>query len=382
MGLFDIFTQKIGIDLGTSNTLVYVNGRGITLNEPSVVALNTVSYEVCAVGVDAKAMLERTPKTIRAIRPLQNGVIADFEITRAMIKYFITKALNKKRFFKSNIVISVPVGVTSIERRAVEEVAYDAGARKVKLVEEPMAAAIGAGLMVDQPVGNMVVDIGGGTTEIAVISLGGIVESDSLRIAGDDIDLNIKDYVKSKYKMDIGIVTAENIKKVLGNASRDYYKRIIEDMNVSKAENIEEDKDKYTETIEVNKDAGKKDKDKKVKEEKEDNNKADAAQMMEIRGRDIVSGLPLKITITSDEIREAILETVNSIVNAIKRVLERTPPELSSDIYTNGIYLSGGGALLKGLDIFIERETGIKVFIADNPLQSVALGAGKICESL
>jgi len=382
MGLFDIFTQKIGIDLGTSNTLVYVNGRGITLNEPSVVALNTVSYEVCAVGVDAKAMLERTPKTIRAIRPLQNGVIADFEITRAMIKYFITKALNKKRFFKSNIVISVPVGVTSIERRAVEEVAYDAGARKVKLVEEPMAAAIGAGLMVDQPVGNMVVDIGGGTTEIAVISLGGIVESDSLRIAGDDIDLNIKDYVKSKYKMDIGIVTAENIKKVLGNASRDYYKRIIEDMNVSKAEKTEEDKDKYTETIEVNKDAGKKDKDKKVKEEKEDNNKADAAQMMEIRGRDIVSGLPLKITITSDEIREAILETVNSIVNAIKRVLERTPPELSSDIYTNGIYLSGGGALLKGLDIFIERETGIKVFIADNPLQSVALGAGKICESL
>jgi len=236
--------------------------------------------------------------------------------------------------------------------------------------------------MVDQPVGNMVVDIGGGTTEIAVISLGGIVESDSLRIAGDDIDLNIKDYVKSKYKMDIGIVTAENIKKVLGNASRDYYKRIIEDMNVSKAENTEEDKDKYTETIEVNKDAGKKDKDKKVKEEKEDNNKADAAQMMEIRGRDIVSGLPLKITITSDEIREAILETVNSIANAIKRVLERTPPELSSDIYTNGIYLSGGGALLKGLDIFIERETGLKVFIADNPLQSVALGAGKICESL
>jgi len=382
MGLFDIFTQKIGIDLGTSNTLVYVNGRGITLNEPSVVALNTVSYEVCAVGVDAKAMLERTPKTIRAIRPLQNGVIADFEITRAMIKYFITKALNKKRFFKSNIVISVPVGVTSIERRAVEEVAYDAGARKVKLVEEPMAAAIGAGLMVDQPVGNMVVDIGGGTTEIAVISLGGIVESDSLRIAGDDIDLNIKDYVKSKYKMDIGIVTAENIKKVLGNASRDYYKRLIEDMNVSKAENIEEDKDKYTETIEVNKDAGKKDKDKKVKEVKEENNKADAAQKMEIRGRDIVSGLPLKITITSDEIREAILETVNSIANAIKRVLERTPPELSSDIYTNGIYLSGGGALLKGLDIFIERETGLKVFIADNPLQSVALGAGKICESL
>ncbi|MBP7278725.1 MAG: rod shape-determining protein, partial [Sedimentibacter sp.] len=210
MGLFDFFTQKIGIDLGTSNTLVYVNNKGITLNEPSVVAINTTSYEVCAVGFDAKAMLERTPKTIRAIRPLQNGVIADFEITRAMIKYFITKALNKKRFIKSNIVISVPVGVTSIERRAVEEVAYDAGARKVKLVEEPMAAAIGAGLNVDQPIGNMIVDIGGGTTEIAVISLGGIVESDSLRIAGDDIDINIKEYIKNKYKMDIGIVTAEN----------------------------------------------------------------------------------------------------------------------------------------------------------------------------
>lgn len=182
MGFFDFFKQKIGIDLGTSNTLVYVNTKGITVNEPSVVAINTISNEVCAVGDDAKAMLDRTPKTISAIRPLQNGVIADFEITRAMIKYFITKALNKKRFIKSNIVISVPVGVTSIERRAVEEVAYDAGARKVKLVEEPMAAAIGAGLNVDQPVGNMIIDIGGGTTEIAVISLGGIVESDSLEL--------------------------------------------------------------------------------------------------------------------------------------------------------------------------------------------------------
>ncbi|HBC30648.1 MAG TPA: rod shape-determining protein [Clostridiales bacterium] len=376
MGLFDFFTQKIGIDLGTSNTLVYVNNKGITLNEPSVVAINTASYEVCAVGADAKAMLERTPKTIKAIRPLQNGVIADFEITRAMIKYFITKALNKKRFIKSNIVISVPVGVTSIERRAVEEVAYDAGARKVKLVEEPMAAAIGAGLNVDQPVGNMVVDIGGGTTEIAVISLGGIVESDSLRIAGDDIDINIKDYVKSKYKMDIGIVTAENIKKALGNASKDYYKKIIIEPDENNDSNEADD-------IEANEDNEDK-KGKKDKNDKKDgkNKKIDSAQQMEIRGRDIVSGLPLKISITSDEMREAILETVNSIVNAVKRVLERTPPELSSDIYTNGIYLSGGGALLKGLDIFIEKETGIKVFIADNPLQSVAMGAGKISENL
>jgi rod shape-determining protein MreB len=383
MGLFDFFTQKIGIDLGTSNTLVYVNNKGITLNEPSVVAINTTSYEVCAVGFDAKAMLERTPKTIRAIRPLQNGVIADFEITRAMIKYFITKALNKKRFIKSNIVISVPVGVTSIERRAVEEVAYDAGARKVKLVEEPMAAAIGAGLNVDQPIGNMIVDIGGGTTEIAVISLGGIVESDSLRIAGDDIDINIKEYIKNKYKMDIGIVTAENIKKVLGNASKEYYKRIIDsDKRIDSKEANEDNED-----FEINEDnKDKKDlkdkKDKKEKKDEKENKKTDYVQQMEIRGRDIVSGLPLKITITSDEVREAILETVNSIVNAIKRVLERTPPELSSDIYTNGIYLSGGGALLKGLDIYLEKETGIKVFIADNPLQSVALGAGKISEEL
>jgi len=373
MGLFDFFTQKIGIDLGTSNTLIYVNNKGIIVNEPSVVAINILSNEVCAVGDDAKAMLDRTPKTISAIRPLKNGVIADFEITRAMIKYFITKALNKKRFVKSNIVISVPVGVTSIERRAVEEVAYDAGARKVRLVEEPMAAAIGAGLNVDQPIGNMIIDIGGGTTEIAVISLGGIVESDSLRIAGDDIDVNIKDYVKNKYKMDIGLVTAEKIKMVLGNASRDYYLR-----NSISGLNDADNTDKNNEDIE----------DIENNEEIADNNeynandRNNAFQIMEIRGRDIVSGLPLKITITSDEIREAIIETINSIVNAIKRVLERTPPELSSDIYTNGIYLSGGGALLKGLDIYIEKETGIKVYAADNPLQSVALGAGKICENI
>lgn len=346
MGFFDIFTQKIGIDLGTSNTLVYVSNKGIIVNEPSVVAIKVNTNEVCAVGTNAKAMLDRTPKSINAIRPLQNGVIADFEITRAMIKYFIDKALNKKRFIKSNIVICVPVGVTSIERRAVEEVAYDAGAKKVKLVEEPMAAAIGAGLDVDQPVGNMIIDIGGGTTEIAVISLGGIVVSDSLRIAGDDLDVNIKEYIKLKYKMEIGLVTAEKIKMTIGNASKKFYS-----MN-HYIEN-EDEKAKQEYPLEMN-----------------------------IRGRDIVSGLPLNITVTSDEIREAILETVNNIVNAIKRVLEKTPPELSSDIYSNGICLSGGGALLKGLDIYIEKETGLKVFLADNPLNSVALGAGKICESL
>jgi len=345
MGFFNIFTQKIGIDLGTSNTLIYVKNRGIIVNEPSVTAINLNSNEVCAVGIPAKEMLDRTPKSISAIRPLQNGVIADFEITRAMIKYFIEKALNKRRFVKSNIVICVPVGVTSIEKRAVEEVAYDAGAKKVKLVEEPMAAAIGANLNVEQPVGNMIIDIGGGTTEIAVISLGGIVVSDSLRIAGDDMDVNIKDYIKLKYKMEIGLITAEKAKMVLGNASKKYYSKANKD-------NDEEEpaKDYVTE--------------------------------MEIRGRDIVSGLPLNIVVTSDEIREAIIETVNNIVNAIKRVLEKTPPELSSDIYSNGIVLTGGGALLKGLDIYIEKETGLKVFTADNPLHSVALGAGKICELL
>lgn len=351
MGFFDIFTQKIGIDLGTSNTLVYVSNKGIIVNEPSVAAINVNTNEVCAVGESAKAMLDRTPKTINAIRPLQNGVIADFEVTRAMIKYFIDKALNRKRFIKSNVVICVPVGVTSIERRAVEEVAYDAGAKKVKLVEEPMAAAIGAGLNVDQPVGNMIIDIGGGTTEIAVISLGGIVVSDSLRIAGDDMDMNIKDYIKLKYKMEIGLITAERIKMTLGNASKKFY-------SMSHLKNNEEDSENNNE------------------------NNHNYPQEMQIRGRDIVSGLPLNITITSDEIREAIIETINNIVNAIKRVLEKTPPELASDIYSNGIYLSGGGALLKGLDIYIEKETGLKVFIADNPLNSVALGAGKICESL
>ncbi|MEL7604963.1 rod shape-determining protein [Sedimentibacter saalensis] len=353
MGFFDFFTQKIGIDLGTSNTLVYVSNKGITVNEPSVVAINTGSNEVCAVGENAKAMLDRTPKTINAVRPLQNGVIADFEITSAMIKYFINKALNKRRFIKANIVICLPVGVTSIERKAVEDVAYDSGARKVKLVEEPMAAAIGAGLPVEQAVGNMIIDIGGGTTEIAIISLGGIVESDSLRIAGDDMDVNIKEYIKLKYKMDIGLVTSEKIKMVLGNASKDYYDKKHRARNKSKdnEENTDESTDNYT-------------------------------QDMDIRGRDIVSGLPLHITVTSDEVREAIIETVNSIVNAIKRVLERTPPELSSDIYANGIYLTGGGALLKGLDIYIEKETGLKVYIAENPLQSVALGAGKICEEM
>jgi rod shape-determining protein MreB len=373
MWFFDLFTQKIGIDLGTSNTLVYVSNNGITVNEPSVVAIRIRSNEVCAVGQDAKLMLDRTPKAIKAIRPLQNGVIADFDVTRAMVKYFIDKSLNKRKFVKSDVVICVPVGVTSIEKRAVEEVAYDSGARRVKLVEEPMAAAIGANIDVDKPVGNMIVDIGGGTTEIAVISLGGIVTSDSLRIAGDDMDVSVKDYIKSKYKMEIGLVTAEKIKTTIGNASKEFYD-INHHTKIEKNDNEKDGKDEKGNDDKENE--GKKEVDEYKKDEQE------YPEQMQIRGRDIVSGLPLNIIVTNDEIREAIMETISSILSAIKRVLEKTPPELSSDIYSNGIYLTGGGALLKGLDMFIEKETGLKVFIAEKPLDSVVLGAGKICETM
>ena len=368
MNFFKFFTQNIGMDLGTSNTLVYVDSKGIIVEEPSVVAIMVDTNSVRAVGTEAKEMLDKTPRTISAIRPLQNGVIADFEVTRAMVKYFITKALGNKKFTKSNIVICVPVGVTSIERRAVEEVAYDAGARKVKLVEEPMAAAIGAGLPVQEAVGNMIIDIGGGTTEIAIISLGGIVVSDSLRVAGDDMDLNIRDYIKTKYKMDIGLVTAEKIKKVLGNADEKYYSKKTESKQDKEDKKDREDTENKKDTI---------DNESAISNESKENQ-----EVMEIRGRDIVSGLPLCISITHEEIRYSILETVNNIVNAIKRVLERTPPELAADLYANGIYLTGGGALLKGLDAYIEKQSGLKVHIADNPLHSVVLGAGKICENL
>lgn len=366
MKFFDFFSQSVGIDLGTSNTLVYVKGKEIIVNEPSVVAITTRDKEVRAVGRSAKEMLEKTPLNVQAIRPLKDGVIADFDVTKVMIKYFIEKALNHKKFPKSKVVICIPVGVTSIEKRAVIDVAYNAGAKKVKLVEEPMAAAIGAGLPVEQAVGNMVIDIGGGTTEIAIISLGGIVVSDSVRVAGDSMDLEIKEYIKWKYKLDIGLTTSENVKKVLGNACADYY-----DSNINK---------KTTKKIDVSEKTENQD-DEIIKTE-EINDDKDYVKEMVIRGRDIVSGLPRSITVTTDEIREAIAEPVSNIVAAVKRVLEKTPPELSSDLFTNGIYLTGGGALLKGLDIYIEQETGLNVKIAENPLQCVALGAGKICETI
>ncbi len=331
------FSTSIGIDLGTSNTLIYVSGKGIVINEPSVVAIDVFDNKVMAVGREAKDMLGKTPQNINAIRPLQDGVIADFNVTKVLIKYFINKALDYKKFKKTKIVICVPVGVTSIEKKAVLEVAQDAGAKNVSLIEEPMAAAIGAGIDVSAAVGNMVVDIGGGTTEIAVISLGGIVVSDSLRIAGDAIDNEIKNYVKWKYKIDIGIVTAEKIKQEIGNACEDYYE-------------LEENKDKN--------------------------------RTMSVTGRDMVSGLPRAIELTCEEIRGAILETLNNIVAGVKRCLEKTPPELSSDIFGNGICLAGGGAHIKGFDIFMNKETGIIVNIAENSLNCVALGAGKLCENL
>jgi len=331
------FSNNIGIDLGTSNTLVYVNKKGIVINEPSVVAINLNNNEVRAIGKEAKDMLGKTPQSIKAVRPLQDGVIADFNITKVLVKYFISKALDYKKFVKPNVVICVPVGVTSIEKKAVLEVAQTAGAKNVKIVEEPMAAAIGAGLDVSAAVGNMVVDIGGGTTEIAVISLGGIVVSDSLRIAGDSLDIEISNYIKWKYKLDNGIGTSEKIKHELGNACQEFYE-------------LPENKD--------------------------------VPRTMLITGRDMVLGLPRTIEVTNEEVREAILETINNIVSGVKRCLERTPPELSSDIFSNGIFLTGGGALIKGLDIFMERETALKIKVANNPLECVAVGAGKVCEEM
>lgn len=324
MGLFGM-TKDMGIDLGTANTLVYVRGKGIVLNEPSVVAINTNNKAVLAVGNEAKQMIGRTPGNIVAIRPLKDGVIADFDVTEVMLKKFINKVCPKGAFTSPRIVICYPSGVTEVEKRAIEEATKRAGAREVFLMEEPMAAAIGAGLMVDEPRGCMVVDIGGGTTEVAIISLGGIVTSISLRVAGDDFDQAIISYIKKEYNLMIGERTAENVKIQLGSA---------------------------------------------FKTEVDGND-------MEIRGRDLVTGLPKVVHITETEIREALREPVSSIIDAIRTTLEKTPPELASDIMDRGIMLTGGGALLKGLDSLINHETNMPVHIAETPLDCVALGAGK-----
>jgi len=329
MGFMNIFSRDLGIDLGTANTLVHVRGKGIVIREPSVVAVRSDTKQVLAVGEEAKRMIGRTPGNIVAIRPMKEGVIADFDITQEMLKYFIKKVLVRVLPVHPRVVICVPSGVTEVEKRAVDEAIRQAGAREAYLVEEPMAAAIGAGLPVQEPTGSMVVDIGGGTSEVAVISLGGIVTSRSIRIGGNKMDDAISFYIKKEYNLMIGERTAEEIKIGIGSA----YPREEE-------------------------------------------------QTMEVRGRDLVTGLPKTLTISSSEILEALREPVNSIIEAIKLTLEKTPPELAADIMDKGIMLTGGGALLSGLDTLIHQETGMPIKVADNPLDCVALGAGKIVEEM
>lgn len=324
-----IFSKYIGIDLGTANTLVHVKGKGIVLREPSVVAINKRTGTILAVGDSAKEMIGRTPGDIVAIRPMRGGVIADFDVTQSMLKYFIKKALNNGFFSRPKVVICVPSGVTEVERRAVEEATREAGAKEAYLIEEPMAAAIGASLPVEEPTGSMVVDVGGGTSEVAVISLGGIVESRSLRIAGDQFDDDIARFIKKEYNLMIGERTAEHIKLTVGAAYPIPNKEIVE-----------------------------------------------------VRGRDLLTGLPKNITISSSEVAEALKESISAILDAIKQTLEQTSPELASDIMVKGIMLTGGGALLRGFDKVIMKETGIPVFIAENPLDCVAIGAGKVLERI
>jgi rod shape-determining protein MreB len=317
----------MAVDLGTANTLVYVRGRGIVLNEPSVVAVNVRDGRPLAVGLEAKRMIGRTPSHIQAIRPLKDGVIADFDICEKMLRYFIHK-VHQHRFVKPRMVICVPSGITGVEQRAVQEAAEYAGARKpAYIIEEPMAAAIGAGLPVQEPTGNMIVDIGGGTTEVAVISLGGIVASQSVRVGGDELDEAIIQFIKKEYSLALGERTAEEVKMVLGSAWP-------------------------------------------LRQELQ----------AEIRGRDLVTGLPKTIATSTEEIREAVNEPVTAIVDAVKATLDKTPPELAADIMEQGIVITGGGALLNGLDARLNHETGMPIVVADNPLHSVALGSGQSLE--
>lgn len=326
-------SNDLAIDLGTANTLVYVKGKGIVLSEPSVVAVRTDNRRknrVLAVGAEAKRMLGRTPGNIIAIRPMKDGVIADFEVTEAMLRHFIRKVHNRRSLIRPRIIICVPSGITQVEKRAVKESAESAGAREVFLIEEPMAAAIGAGLPITDPTCNMVVDIGGGTTEVAVISLAGIVYSRSIRVGGDKMDDAIVQYIKRKYNLLIGERTAEIIKTTIGNAYPD-------------PENIE--------TIEV-------------------------------KGRDLVSGIPKILAIDSEEIRVAIAEQIESIVETVKTALEQTPPELAADIVDTGIVMTGGGALLKNLDKLLREETSLPIRVTDDPLSTVVLGSGKALEEI
>jgi len=322
-------SMDIGVDLGTANVLVYVKGKGIVLREPSVVAIDRDTNTILAIGEEARAMIGRTPGNIVAIRPLRDGVIADYDTTESMLRHFILKVAGKRFFFKPRIMVCIPSGVTTVEKRAVLEAAMQAGAKKTYLIEEPLAAALGAGLDISEPFGSMVVDIGGGTTDVAVLSLGGIVVSESLKIGGDKFDEALVRYVKKEYNVVIGERTAEKIKMSIGTA-------LASERNES----------------------------------------------MEIRGRDLLSGLPKALRITSAETFEALSESIFLIVQRVKSVLESTPPELSSDIMDRGIVMTGGGSMLHGLDKLIQQETGIPTYLAEDPLSCVALGTGKALESL
>lgn len=333
MGLFkkfrDLFSNDIGIDLGTSSTLVYVKGEGIVLTEPSVVAINKDSNRVLAVGEEAKRMVGRTPGNIVAIRPLKDGVISDFAVTEEMLRYFIEKAQKGYKLVRPRVVVGVPSGITEVERRAVRESAERAGAREIYLIEEPMAAAIGAGLPVGEPGGNMIIDIGGGTTEVAVISLGGIVVSKSVRVAGNEMDEAIITYLKNEYNLMIGERTAEEVKIQIGSTFP-----------------------------------------------------LDEEEEMEVKGRDLITGLPRTLKITSQEIREALTEPVKIIIDTVKMNLEQTPPELSADIVEKGLVLCGGGGLLRGLDKLLTQETGLPIHLIEDPITCVVLGTGKVLEEL
>ncbi len=327
--MYNMFSSDLAVDLGTANTLIYVKGRGVVSSEPSVVAINSNTKEILAIGQEAKNMLGRTPANISAVRPMKDGVIADYDTTEKMIRYFILKVHNRRSLVRPRMVICIPSGVTQVEKRAVKDSAIQAGAREVYLIEEPMAAAIGAGLPIQEPSGNMVVDIGGGTTEVAVISLSGIVYANSVRVGGDEMDDNIVNYIKRQYNLLIGTATAEDLKIKLGSAFP--------------LEN-------------------------EIK--------------TEIKGRDLVTGIPKTIEISDSEIREALKDAIAKIVDAVRIALEQTPPELSADIVDRGIVLTGGGALLKNLDKRLSHETGLPIIVSDDPLKAVALGSGKVLDDL
>ena len=320
-------SMSVGIDLGTANVLVYVKGKGIVLREPSVVAVDKDNDKILAIGQEAKDMIGRTPGNIVAIRPLKDGVIADYEMTESMIRHFLEKVIGRSFLFRPKVMICVPTGVNAVEKRAVQEAAEQAGAKRTELIEEPIAAALGAGIDISEPIGSMVIDIGGGTCDVAVISLGGIVVGESLRVAGDKFNSDIEFYIKKEYNLMIGERTAENIKIEIGSAYPGARSKSIS-----------------------------------------------------VRGRDVVSGLPKNITVESDEIANALHDSVDSIVNCVKNVLEKTPPELASDIMDHGIVLTGGGAMLYGLANLIRKETNIPAMLADDPLSCVALGTGKAIE--